>query len=138
MTPHDRTGGAGSEVVAASTAGTVPGPPVPESTAGAVDPHLAVPAVPELTAGAADPRTAPAVSENDPGWGAALSGRRSHYVPVWTKREQHNGRPTGDGLCGFPGLIDERGLQVGGGLAKCRDCFDTLEGKPRPDLGEWL
>lgn len=125
MTPPDRTGGAGSEVVAASTAGTVPGPPVPESTAGAVDPHLAAPAVPELTAGAVAPETsaAPAVSH---GWAAALTGEKAHWVPEGAPRKEHDGRPTGLTLEGWYALIDERGLREGAALPPCRTCCREL------------
>lgn len=101
--------------------------PAARGTAGAGTP---APAVPELAVGVSSPDLgAPTVdqpNDDDPGWAQALSLRRAHYVPAWGTRKRHYGRATGLGLCGFPGLIDERGLAAAEDLPRCRSCWNVL------------
>ena len=151
-TQSDRTGGDSRSSVPARTTAGAPSPggesatDAPEGASQSVAPAgtaassgPAVPA-PLPTVGAADPDTAPAVHHlpklhpDDPGWAAALSARRAHYVPAGTPREWHHGRPTGLGLDGWPGLIDKRGLADGERLPKCRAC--VRQGAPLPAPGE--
>lgn len=62
------------------------------------------------------------------GWGQALTFLRSHFVPEGTEVRPHAGRIIGDGLCGFPGMVDEDG-SVAGQLAKhCHICQGILDG----------
>lgn len=127
MTPPDRTGGAGGVLAGgASIARAAAGPPVPESTAGAVDPHLAAPAVPELTAGAVAPETSAAPAVTHGGWAASLTLEKAHYVPAGPILDIWFGRPIALALDGWNALVDEQGLEDGATLPPCLTCSRAL------------
>lgn len=65
-------------------------------------------------------------------WALSLSYIRAHAVPVDAPTRDHRGRPVADGLCGYPGLVDEAGLAAGASPARrrCHGCQRLLDGKP--------
>lgn len=103
--------------------------PAAHGTPGTASHPAVVPGVPELTVGVASPDLgAPTVHQPDGVWGAALSFRRTHFVPAsHTEVEMNHGRPTKLGADGWPALIDEAGIEKAKTLPRCRACLASLQ-----------